>query len=107
MSSPAPEPNTATTTTNSSAPATPTTSTSHTKKPAALKAVTGFSKLSPNDLLNQARGVVMGLSGNTDCRHPEKRGQRVISIEMLSVPRSSRFSDIRLYQASQSLCELI
>jgi hypothetical protein len=70
MSSPAPVPNTPATTTGSSATTTPATSTTHTKKPAAIKALTGFTKLSPNDLLNQGRGVVKGMTGNTAFPNP-------------------------------------
>jgi hypothetical protein len=62
MSSPAPVPNTAATTANSPAPATPTASTP--KKPTAIKAVTGFAKLLPSALVNLARAVVKGLTGN-------------------------------------------
>jgi hypothetical protein len=64
MSSPAPVPNTAATTANSPVPATPAASTP--KKPTAIKALTGFSKLSPSDLLNLARAVVKGLTGKAD-----------------------------------------
>lgn len=57
MSSPAPNPNTtALNITGSVLPGA--------KKPTAIKAVTGFSKLSPSDLVNQARAVVKGLTGN-------------------------------------------
>lgn len=64
MSSPAPDTNTTATTTSSPIPSTATASTAPTKKPAAIKVLTGFSKLSANDVINLARAVVRGLTAN-------------------------------------------
>jgi len=48
-----------TSTTTSTAPSAPTT-----KKPASLKAVTGFGKLDPNALANMAHHIAQGIGGN-------------------------------------------
>ena len=75
MSSPAPNTTAAaasTTATTSSTPAAASTSTTTstppsaptTKKPASLKAVTGFGKLDPNTLVNTAHHVAKGIGGN-------------------------------------------
>ncbi len=73
MSSPAPNTTAAavsTTATTSSTPAAPASTATTapaattTKKPASLKAVTGFGKLDPNTLVNTAHHVAKGIGGN-------------------------------------------
>jgi Fibronectin type III domain len=60
MSSLAPNTTAAPASTATTAPAATTT-----KKPASLKAVTGFTKLDPNALANQAHHIAAGISGNS------------------------------------------
>src|SRR5215469_162222 len=66
MSSPAPTTTAATPSTPAAPASTATTapSATTTKKPASLKAVTGFSKLDPNALANMAHHIAKGIGGN-------------------------------------------
>jgi hypothetical protein len=68
VTAPAASTTAATPTTPAAAPTSTTTSTSPsattTKKPASLKAVTGFSKLAPNDLASTAHHIAKGVGGN-------------------------------------------
>jgi len=86
MSSPAPNPNHAappasTVTTAAAAPTT--------KKPASLKAVTGFGKLDPNVLVNTAHLVATGIGG-----HPQYFGNPPVVPEALDASATTLYNAI-------------
>jgi hypothetical protein len=84
MSSPAPN-----TTAAPASTATTATAATTTKKPASLKAVTGFGKLDPNVLVNTAHLVATGIGG-----HPEYFGNPPVVPEALDASATTLYNEI-------------
>ena len=86
MSSPAPNPNNAAPPASTARTAAAATTT---KKPASLKALTGFGKLDPNVLVNTAHLVAAGIGG-----HPEYFGNPPVAPEALDASATTLYNAI-------------